>query len=192
MKTLPYLFKKSLKSLSLFFLLSFLFFTNMQCKKDKLPIDKLPAATQTGANTFGCLVDGEAVTPTRRYIYNNNFNYGYDPTYGLSIEVVNEDNQDYSSQVEVKLRIANLAEGKTYLLTDYDIAGKGGAQYNRYFKTGKSEFYVTSSQTSGLLTIIKLDPARKIISGTFSFKATNTTKANTVNVTDGSFDLTFK
>ena len=27
------------------------------------PIDQLPAATQTGANTFGCLLDGEAFIP---------------------------------------------------------------------------------------------------------------------------------
>ena len=30
------------------------------CKKEKIAeIDKLPAATQTGANTFGCLVNGK-------------------------------------------------------------------------------------------------------------------------------------
>ena len=28
------------------------------------PIDQLPAATQTGANTFGCLLDGEAFIPS--------------------------------------------------------------------------------------------------------------------------------
>ena len=29
--------------------------------KPSNPVDKLPAATQTGANTFGCLVNGEVV-----------------------------------------------------------------------------------------------------------------------------------
>ncbi len=37
------------------------------CKKNNdeptNPIDQLPAATQTGANTFGCLLDGKAFLP---------------------------------------------------------------------------------------------------------------------------------
>lgn len=32
-------------------------------KKTEDPISQLPAATQTGANTFGALVNGEAFTP---------------------------------------------------------------------------------------------------------------------------------
>ncbi|GAB2858733.1 Riean_0653 family protein [Hymenobacter ruber] len=35
-----------------------------QCKKkDPDPASQLPPATQTGANTFGCLVNGQAYTP---------------------------------------------------------------------------------------------------------------------------------
>lgn len=30
------------------------------CKKDKAPLESLPAATQEGKNTLGCLVDGRA------------------------------------------------------------------------------------------------------------------------------------
>jgi len=37
------------------------------CSKDddipKSPIDQLPPATQTGENTFGCLLDGKAFLP---------------------------------------------------------------------------------------------------------------------------------
>ena len=37
------------------------------CKKDDdnlTPLDQLPPATQTGENTFGCLLDGEAFIPS--------------------------------------------------------------------------------------------------------------------------------
>jgi hypothetical protein len=46
--------------IALFFIL-----TASKCKKDPVsnPIDQLPPATQTGANTFGCLVNGQAFTP---------------------------------------------------------------------------------------------------------------------------------
>jgi hypothetical protein len=37
---------------------------NFTCKKHSVnPVDTLPPATQTGANTFGCLINGKAFTP---------------------------------------------------------------------------------------------------------------------------------
>ena len=54
---------KQLKILTAGFL-ALLLFTFSQCKKLKNnPVDELPPETQTGANTFGCLVDGKAFTP---------------------------------------------------------------------------------------------------------------------------------
>lgn len=45
--------------------LSVLLLTSAKCRKDKNnnPIDQLPPETQTGANTFGCLVNGEVFKP---------------------------------------------------------------------------------------------------------------------------------
>lgn len=193
MKTRLHSFIKPVPSLFLLLMLCVLLFANMRCKKDKLPINQLPVATQTGANTFGCLVDGEAVTPTIKFIYNNNFNYGYDPSYGLSIEAANEDNKDYLGRVTIQLLIMNLVEGQTYALTDFNVKGKGSGSYSRYYNTGQGTLdYVTNSQFVGSLTITKCDLVKKIISGIFSFKAANTTNSTTINVTDGRFDLTFK
>jgi len=171
-----------------------LLFTNMQCKKDKLPIDQLPAATQTGANTFGCLVDGEAVIPTNNVIYRSNFDYGYDPDYGLSIEASNEaSNHETLRTVSIKLLIKNLKEGQTYSLDSLKVSGKGGASYTLLSDYGRTTtYYETSSQATGSLTITKFDLSKKIISGTFLFKATNTVNNTIANVTDGRFDLTFK
>jgi hypothetical protein len=53
MKQMPIL------SLSVLLLICF-----AQCKKTSTnPIDQLPPATQIGANTFGCLINGQAFTP---------------------------------------------------------------------------------------------------------------------------------
>ena len=56
------------KSLTLCALTLFCMLSGMQCEKDQnIPeIDKLPPATQTGANTFGCLVDGKALIPRKK------------------------------------------------------------------------------------------------------------------------------
>ncbi|MGH2649337.1 MAG: hypothetical protein ACRDE8_17285, partial [Ginsengibacter sp.] len=45
--------------------LIFISLTAGECKKHKPgnPVDQLPPATQTGANTFGCLINGEVFLP---------------------------------------------------------------------------------------------------------------------------------
>ena len=56
---------KRINFLLFFLLLSALLFTSAKCRKDKNnnPVDQLPPETQTGANTFGCLVDGKVFKP---------------------------------------------------------------------------------------------------------------------------------
>lgn len=52
-----------------------------KCKNDPTPADpasQLPPATQTGRNTFGCLVDGQAWTPNGNN-GTSNFRLTYDP-----------------------------------------------------------------------------------------------------------------
>ena len=50
-----------------------------QCTKDD-PEASLPPATQTGANTFGCLVNGQVWTPKGNN-GSSNYSVSYDPTY---------------------------------------------------------------------------------------------------------------
>ena len=53
-----------------------------QCKKnDPNPVDQLPPATQTGANTFGCLVNGQPWLPQG---YNDTSNYSISYDSGLN------------------------------------------------------------------------------------------------------------
>jgi hypothetical protein len=49
-------------------------------KKDPAPVDQLPAITQTGANTFGCLLNGQAWTPKGNN-GTSNYRVSFDPTY---------------------------------------------------------------------------------------------------------------
>ena len=54
-----------------------------KCKNDPQPNDpasQLPPATQTGANTFGCLVNGQPYTP-KGNTGASNFGVTYDPSF---------------------------------------------------------------------------------------------------------------
>lgn len=53
-----------MKHISLITILLLIVTSSSNCKKNKLSeLDKLPPATQTGAKTFGCLVNGKAWIP---------------------------------------------------------------------------------------------------------------------------------
>ncbi|MEJ7914030.1 MAG: hypothetical protein WKF70_12800 [Chitinophagaceae bacterium] len=49
--------------LSAAFLLLLTVLFSFQCRKSKSELEQLPPATQTGAETFGCLVNGKAFKP---------------------------------------------------------------------------------------------------------------------------------
>ena len=49
--------------------LSCVLLTNMTCKKSYIEKNELPPITQTGANTFGCYVNGEIFLPRSGPMY---------------------------------------------------------------------------------------------------------------------------
>ena len=81
--------------------LFFLCISFNSCKKDKTEpteISKLPAATQTGANTFGCLVNGTVFKNVGFDGSNSNFRLLVDPTFqngSFQIRVYSFENSKY-------------------------------------------------------------------------------------------------
>lgn len=80
----------------LFFSLFLLFFFSCKDRNEETPvaeIDKLPAATQTGANTAGCLVNGKAFVAKGYFPGGSglicNYNDGKDFTLSISENVDN-------------------------------------------------------------------------------------------------------
>ncbi|MFD2786908.1 hypothetical protein [Hymenobacter rubripertinctus] len=78
-----------------------------QCKKkDPDPLSQLPPATQTGANTFGCLIDGKAWTPKGRVGLGDNLYFEYDPTFnggtlGVQVYRVGDGRKQYIEVVQL-------------------------------------------------------------------------------------------
>jgi hypothetical protein len=168
----------------------------MQCEKDQnIPeIDKLPPATQIGADTFGCLVDGKALIPRKKgwsgsgvlqcdYQYINSGNKN-----GHYFMLGGSDEKTYPDAIhDVTLR-ANAVEleEKTYVLDEYDIPGKLNGEFT-IFLNGVNE-YTTNQLYKGELTITNFDPVNYIISGTFWFDAVNK-NGEKVEVREGRFDV---
>ena len=161
-----------------------------QCKKksDPAPVDQLPPATQTGANTFGCLLNDQAWTPSGNDGVPN-YRVTYDPGYAggsLVIRVYRypDNTSKFQSMTFGGDRIAQpgvypfvLVGDRKAFFADHKLAPPCDD-----FSEAPSLTYRT-----GNITITRLDLAQGIISGTFTFKLAKP-GCDTVRVTQGRFD----
>ena len=158
--------------------------------KPKTELEKLPPATQTGAQTIGCLVNGKA------FFDNSSFNNFYQFIDGEYYLVINWDSDNSSGYKDGQLAISktNIQEGQTYILnkssyTDGDYTGAGAT-----FVSTLSEFYgqyETNSNYTGQIHFTRFDTVNFIMSGTFEFQAKDILSEKTISVTNGRFDLNF-
>ena len=166
------------------------------CKKVKEPpteLSKLPPATQTGANTFGCLVNGKAWVAQRNdcsifcspsfKIYYDGSNGGYLGIEALIIDIKNNIDERFdivfdSSNLKLihPIRISNP-------LTTSSFKNFIGVS-----NCSKYEHYSDSSVIHiGNVIMTRYDLPNGIFSGTFEFTLTKP-GCETLNVTDGRFD----
>lgn len=163
------------------------------CKKDKTttePADQLPPATQTGANTFGCLVNGKVWIP-------KGYNGMGSPNPNVKVETGNNglpvltlDTKQFNNTVSegtLFLSIGNLDFPRIFTYPA-DMTYLFG--WSKYFGNCNTPAFDTTVKKWGGGIISKLDLSNKIISGTFycKFKAAT---CDTVFITDGRFDIKF-
>ena len=154
------------------------------CKKNE--IDALPPATQTGANTFGCLVNGKAWVPSGKGLFSDKPLEGgyFGQDANLWIQATSKDGSGIDLWVE-----------KPFIKGGYELKYETGIKptiilpynYGYYRQPGIS--YITTPQYVGRVVITRDDTTMNIISGTFEFTARNAKTGQTVSVTEGRFDL---
>lgn len=177
--------------------LSVLLLTSAKCRKDKNynPVNQLPAETQSGENTFGCLVNGVAFKPQGSNLSGPNLACTYQYIYSESSSgyffVLNaSDKKDPCNITSVGFGIDSilLAEENYTLKNRKNGQGAGGYTVNKCYNPLFE--YLTTDIINGILTIKKMDLANQIVSGTFWFNAVNA-KGDTVKVSDGRFDVRY-
>lgn len=168
-------------------------FSFAQCKKQrvaKTELEKLPPATQTGANTFGCLLNGKAFMPGGGGLLDQVLTVQYDPTYGMgSLRITAKSFLSGSNYISMSLHGDTINTIGNYLLafeSKYSVF---------YFNTYSQCTFNTYDPppptiTSGGLNVKKFDTNNRIISGTFSFNV-STSACGTIEATDGRFDVKY-
>ncbi len=172
-----------------------LMFAFAQCKKEKqlTELEKLPPATQTGANTLGCLVNGKAwVAQTDcKFLCNPKVTITYSSQVGggVSIHAKSENNAtDLDQSIVISFDSALF---KTYHPYQDTIHTKYG--FFDYANRPCRELLSIESGTTaanGSVSITRQDLTNRIISGTFEFWLKKQ-QCDSLIVKDGRFDIQF-
>jgi hypothetical protein len=162
---------------TIFLLLSTLFIF-VSCDKDndksQSPIDQLPPATQTGANTFGCLINGEPFvvsnTSNQTAIYQGGFlQFGAKGIYMVVLDPI---------EIGINYQFMDLGQGQASA---------------KYFEDPNPQLgchYEYNDTYQGTVRFTKIDTVNYIISGTFEFSSV-TDNCENINITNGRFDLQY-
>ena len=165
------------------------------------PLSELPAATQTGENTFGCVINGEpwvAYAPfnpiggkLRAYYDEEHYGKGYNRRLIVSARRI-IGSYDLNSD--------SIASSLGFTLTPIHSAGYNDIHnldtYSMNFGIAKplpSKSYVLDTLAPFHVHITKLDTIKKIVSGTFEMDLRKTIDSNEVlQIRHGRFDAWYQ
>jgi len=173
------------------------------CSSDSNPEEGLPKETQTGANTFGCLIDGKLLVP--RSGNNNIVNPEWGATLWGGIPNVNDyrelEIRDLKSQRRASLLLhmkgVTIYGNGNYIINESNGLNNVDGLDHTYLHcvvfdnaTDSYQQYV-SYENSGMLKITFYKPSPGLIlSGTFNCKVRNIQNPNDeIEITNGRFDL---
>jgi hypothetical protein len=158
------------------------------CKKDKLAdeLSKLPPATQTGANTFGCLVNGKAWVPQGGcFLCPSVLKFYYSTDNGGTFDV--------QAVRESGLSIEKLLFGfyPCSTTSKKEFSSLNSSVVISYLRSTNicPDIYSRDSQVviNGNVEITAFDLTKGIISGRFEFTLSKQS-CEKINITNGRFD----
>lgn len=175
-------------------------------KNDPSPAEQLPPATQTGANTAGCVVDGLrwVASTNARTMGGAPLSAVYarwgrvrPPAHHLSLSFDKQidDKLDVHRRTYVRLELPDITGPGTIVLDQrYDgrtLNGPIAYAAFTYYLTPSDQEMRTGPATPGRVVVTRLDTVARIVSGTFEFTARDASGRATVRVTEGRFDCKF-
>ena len=185
------------KSTTILVLLSFIFFT---CRKEENNFG-LPPATQQGANTFGCLIDGKpwvaeiglgVLDPLIKKIRSNYDEVGFGVAdfsyFSLSASLVSLPDSIYdifSFNIEPVYGVGTI---------DFQNVQRKDIQcvFSQPGISTHTSIYVLDTLYPLDVNIRRLDTDANICAGTFEFRLIDKTNKDTLDVTNGRFDVIYQ
>jgi hypothetical protein len=151
----------------------------------------LPFATQTGANTFGCLIDGVPCSATGAYnwLYVSGIKYNLDYS-GITIKIITKNpRRDFYLLCNFKSGLLGSHDANEYVIAGYSSLNIEGGT------VGTSSYYTTIDSLPATITINKFSGDATtgakdgdIVSGTLDMVMQNS-NGQKVHITKGRFDI---
>jgi len=188
-----------MKSLKTYFLLSMacLLFA---CACTKEEIENLPPATQTGANTFGCLVNGKAFVSSKEPQVGRGFPAGM--IYPLTL-AERDSEEGLLNNIRIEGRSFGIGYIYIYIYDELSVEEKSYStditesftsvypnNYN-FISVRYLGYNYFSQENSGSITLTRVDYENRIYSGTFSAELKHE-DGRTIKITEGRFDINAK
>lgn len=169
-----------------FFLLSFLITVSSCNKKDNCenPVECLPAKTQTGEGTIGCLINGEAFKPGGSQLSGPTQQVTYDYVKGGFYFALSANKRSSNENIRIFIRNKVIEENDLFILKT-DEENSNVAEYEN-----RSVSYKTNEINTGEIKFTKFDDKNGIVSGIFWFNAINE-EGETVEIREGRFDMKY-
>lgn len=156
--------------------------------------DPLPPATEVGAHTFGCYVDGQPFVPSQEIGWVSPrikpITVGISHILGgryFQILATSKDGRGFFFFVKDATKVGRYKVNHDALPYTVDFYTPG---YIQYVELGAG--YVTNPDHVGWFNLTRCDTIRGIFSGTFELRAYNPVTKRSIDITDGRFDLDSK
>jgi hypothetical protein len=172
---------------TLFFLFGFVFIL-ASCKKDN-PGPQLPPATTTGANTFGCLINGEPVVFNSVGQISNGLQRDNDTLSWLLKDSMDIWLHFENAQHSVDLFLNNPYSIQTWSLDKFTYVYPVTTKPKDYIRV---DGFISSDQTTGEFRAQNLTQSYPIFSGTFEYHCVNPKTCDSLKVTNGRLDVNLK
>lgn len=172
-------------AINLFLLALLIIISTNSCSKQddcENPLDCLPPATQTGAGTFGCLINNKPFSPDGSQLGGPTMQISYqiiDGQYNFALSAINSKK---NISTLIVLRNQEIIVNEIFVLKNYS----DNQNFGELVKKGK--VFQTDSNNSGEIIFTKTDLVSGIVSGTFWFDAVNE-DGEIVQIREGRFDM---
>ena len=153
------------------------------CRKQELP-----QSGHTGANTFGCYLNGKFWVPTGGGPFGNSTAGGFfgDPAGKRNIFI-----EAFADPNYIHIYLKHATNVGTYLLnqtTDVWPNNIFPESYGAYYTNGQTDYFVTDALHTGSVTITFADTTTGIVAGTFEMQLFRQSTNEVISVTKGRFD----
>ena len=166
------------------------------CKKKEEPteLELLPSITQTGQNTFGCLLNGDAAFTSlyMSQLSSSGVDFYLSPDSNLTISAITKNSGkriDFRIELDYQGLLAKSHNSSNFLSLIFT------ANLNPDGSGGPNDFYSYKNGTPFMINITKFTGNQNtgglnsdILSGTFDIKLTNLLN-DTLKITNGRFDV---